>query len=501
MLFIDSLNHLPPRLAMQRLVYWGVIVMATLVILFSAVYGYLIPARIEANLDQIFSQRAWARTLATVDGRRVVMRGEIEPGYDLENELRQIRLIPSVTRVDDELERLPKPPATVQVSNAGDDALLLRGIMRGEDADLVVQALSRAFPDEQVRDRVRIDDRVGRPVWLDGLQTALASLNVLDSFSLYGWQDAMLVEGVATDDAIRSKVRYALPASLADELNLDFQIRLAEPVDAPRLSLVVGWNGAALSGEVGSQKQADLLASALRKVASDRSRELSGIESHGDQPDDSEDTLTIGLVTNPKTNASALPFAVAGLLPSLSKVHDLRIATSGEGLAIWGRLDTGEALGEVSRFLDTLPDNLSLDNYLTVDAADRKPELSLFRDPRRLIISGRVPAQGIKNDLLASLRQSTELMQIEEFITVEPNVAFSPWIERWLTLMPALPKSAFGLTVAADSVLVSGQVGDEAEKQFVNDALSTMFPGMAYVDWLTIDGQQVDGSGSISATN
>jgi hypothetical protein len=64
--------------------------------------------------------------------------------------------------------------------------------------------------------------------------------------------------------------------------------------------------------------------------------------------------------------------------------------------------------------------------------------------------------------------------------------------------MPALPKTVFGITVAADSVLVSGQVATLSEKRFVGDALAAMFPGMNYVDWMTVGSGQFntsDGTG------
>jgi len=486
----DRLNALPPRIAMQQIVYWGVIVMAGLIIGLTAFYGYLIPARIEAHLDQAFSQRAWARTLAVSDGRRVVLRGELEPGYVFDKEITVIRQLPLISSVDNELETVASPGARLQLQRLDDDTLQLSGVMRGEDLDATALAVSRVFPYAKLRDRVKIDDRVGRPVWLDGLQPAIRTLIPLDTFSVYGWQDALLVSGLADSEATRSGVRYSMPASLQDSVDINFQLRLAEPEDAPKISLVVGWNGAALSGEVGSQRQADLLTAAIRKIAADRSAELTGTATaDADSTQADGKTLLIGLETNPALSKSALPFAVAGLLPSLSRVHDLRIATSGEGLSLWGRLDSGRDLGDIERMLDKLPDNLRLENNLSVDLAERKPELSLFRDSQRLIISGRLPALGIKNDLLASLNASDNIGQIEEFISIEPNVAFSPWIERWLTMMPALPKTVFGLTVASDSVLVSGQVADDSEKQFVNDALASMFPGMTYVDWMTVAGK------------
>ncbi|MGI9319544.1 MAG: hypothetical protein ACR2QW_19605, partial [bacterium] len=134
----------------------------------------------------------------------------------------------------------------------------------------------------------------------------------------------------------------------------------------------------------------------------------------------------------------------------------------------------------------------SINNQIVIDAADRSPEISLFRDRKQAIVTGRLPNFRSRENLLTALEQIFAVDQIEEFINIEPNIAFTPWLEQWPTLKQ-MPRSVFGLTVAEQGVFVSGQVSSWAEQQSVVEALETMFPEMQLVNWLTIDAVSFQG--------
>jgi hypothetical protein len=88
--------------------------------------------------------------------------------------------------------------------------------------------------------------------------------------------------------------------------------------------------------------------------------------------------------------------------------------------------------------------------------------------------------------LLETLENGMQGASIEDLTTIEPGIAFSPWLERWSVLLPVIPSTPFGLTIGADRVLVSGVMGSESAHGSMERALESMLPEKSLVDWLTV---------------
>ncbi len=476
-------ESLPPKQAMQKAVYWGSVVMTTLLIAFTSFYLQRIPSKISDHIDSVFESRPWARPLAIVDGRNVVMRGTVEPGLGLEREVRIIRNLPGVRQVVNELDEQPLPSAEIHISRSA-DKIDMRGKLSGNDLDIVVRAVQRAYPEIGLRDRIQIDDRLGRPLWLDGLEQALSTLAKLREYDLHGWRDALLVDGLADSQRLARQVRYGLPASLDPTIRIDYQIRTPVAPGHPSLSLIAGWNGAAISARVADMQTGNRLESGFGSLVADS----------GEQ-DISKRLKIDGTIKQSKLLSNS-----ANLIPALDQVHDLRLETSADGLVIWGRVDTAQRLGEIVLAIEQAGLSQSTDNQIFVDAADRAPEISLFRDSKQAIITGRLPNHRSRENLLTALQQTLGVDQVEDFINIEPNIAFTPWLEQW-SILKQMPRTVFGLTVADDGVFVSGQVSSRAEKQSVTEALESVFPDMQFTNWLTVAGVSFQGAQGITPMN
>jgi hypothetical protein len=256
-------------------------------------------------------------------------------------------------------------------------------------------------------------------------------------------------------------------------VELNYQVRSRPADDAASLFLISGWNGTALRAKVGSAQQGDKLLDGLAL--------LSDVEV--------KDNISTNLVVDEELRQTFSTDNVAELLPALIRVHDLRLDSSADKLILWGRVDSSRLLGNIIGEIQRAGLDSMVDNRLIIDSADRLPEVSLFRDSDRLIISGRLPNQRSRVALLDAMREELDIQNIEDFINIEPNIAFSPWLDNWSMLLPVMPPSAFGLTVSGNGVMVTGPVSNNAEKSDVIRALDAMFPDMQSEDWLTVSTQ------------
>ena len=468
----QRLETMPPKIAMQRSIYWGVMTIASLLILFASYYIQHIPAEIESRALGALNQAPWLQPHLFVDGRNLALRGNIESVTDLEDQVVRLQQLPGVRTVRNEIEQEIKPSAVFQLSHSN-GRVDLGGKLSGEDLDQVIRSVRNAFPAAGIRDRIQIDDRVGRPLWMGKLEQTLTILKPLESLGLYGWRDALLVDGVAESATLAKRIEYSLPVSMRSGVELNYQVRTRPAENAASLFLISGWNGTALRARVESEQAGQTLLKGLALLADP------GVE----------DSISTNVIVDPDRQQVFSAEDIATLMPALARVHDVRLDSSAEKLILWGRVDSSQLLGDiVSQIKNTGLDEI-VDNRLVIDSAARQPEISLFRDSDRLIISGRLPNQRSRVELLEAMGEKLGIQNIEDFINIEPNIAFSPWLDHWSMLLPVMPPSAFGLTVSGNGVMVTGPVSSDAEKNDVLRALNAMFPDMQSEDWLTVGTQ------------
>ena len=463
---------LPDWRKMQLVIFWGVILVSTLLIGFSAHYSNKIRHSISEQVDLILSSQvrdnALVLPLIVINGRDLVLRGTAEPDLISEMEIERLAAIDGLRSFDNQLEVQPKPSAELRIE-LGTDQISLKGKLSGNDLDQVIAAIRSSFRGVPLRDRVVIDDRLGRPLWLDGLGHNLDTLQLLKGFSFYGWRDTILIDGVADTPQQIELIRYTLPAFLNTAVHTELQLYLEPLAGATRLSLLSGWNGAALSGDVAAAADAARLDNGFAKLQ-----------------DIAQTATASNLNVNPILQQGYQLDALASLIPQFGKIHDLRLQSSGNDLVLWGRVDSSAQLGQVVAAVRQSGLADVIDNQVFVDPAKRGPELSIFRDRSRAVVTGRLPGERARKSLINAMRSALGVDQIEDLISIEPNVAYSPWLEKWSILFPIMPASVFGLTLSEKGVFVSGEVDNELDHNAIDRALASIFPDAQRVNWLTV---------------
>ena len=303
------------------------------------------------------------------------------------------------------------------------------------------------------------------------LEHSLAALSSLKGFSFYGWRDAIVVDGNAETALQAQQIKYRLPAVLRPDVQINYQVIHRAKDEPPIFALTSGWNGTALSAKTASEATANKLRQGLSIIAD--------VES--------ESNLAQNIVIEPDMDRYQLIDNIAEIIPALGRIHDLRIDNNDDGLVVWGRVDSSRELGLVKTTIAKAGLTSQIENLLSVDRAQKLPEISIFRDNTQLIINGRLPNQRSRNSLIAAMQQQLDSTQIEDFISIEPDVAFSSWLDNWAMLLPVMPAYAFGLSVNGEGVLVTGPVKDQNEQESVMRAISAMFPSLEAQNWLTVN--------------
>ena len=445
--------------------FWGVIGMAVLVTSLTLHHLNAIENQIGQGVQGALHKRPWINDLVVVDGRTIYLRGEIEPDSGIASEIAALASIPGVSRVENRLEETPKPGAHLSLHKAG-DTITAGGTLSGETLEALLPIINDSFPDLQLRDRVVIDDRLGRPLWMEGFDIGLNGIANLDRFELNGWRDQVEIIGPVPDDLERRRIGYTLPAALIDRVRVANRLYERPPATRPTLSLVSDWRGSSLSGRVGDPATAERWLDLSRTTFARR---------------DIGNTLSVdtSLAEDPHT------LLLAQLVPFLDVVHDLRLESSGAGTIIWGRVDRPGQLGRILAARNVLGLSDSVDCRIAVKPARRDATVALFGDRQRAIVEGLLPSASARDNLLQDIRESLGIEQVLGHISVEPDVAISPWLENWRELLGSLSGHVFGVTIDEGAVLLTGSVTDDDLARQLDRQLSTLFPDKNRINWVT----------------
>ena len=469
-----GLDALPPKRAMQRGVFWGVLILALLQIILTSYYLQHIQSDLHGRIIAVLPDDAVVGNFVELNGRAVTLRGTVEPGQVAAENIQRITQVKGISKLVNVLIEEPKPAPEFHLSLRSEQ-LNLEGKLSGTDLESVAVAVGRAFPYHAIRDRIQIDDRLGQPRWIDHLDSGLATLSILDNYEFYGWHDAVMISGVARSQKALDRFHYTLPLHLRDGVQVDQQLRVQNDPKIENISLVSGWNGTALSAVVSTVETAELVEAQQRHFG----HQLDLASDQGEQN-------TARVVVNEQMTVDHHLPALLTLFPAFAKVQDLRLVKNGEGYKLWGRVDTSIQLGGLVTAIEQAGLTLIIDNQVYIDPGTNIAEISIFREAKKVIVSGRLPSEISRIKLIEAIKNSLGAHQVESFINIEPNIYQSSWLEDWDKLFSILPKTIFGLTVSEGGVLISGDVADEASRQFIGQALTTVFGDMVTINWLTV---------------
>lgn len=469
---LDAFNNLSSRFhsrsvteQLHQVIYWGTLSLSALILGLCIYHVQRIPDLIRADIQYSMQNRPWVDDLIVVDGRDVYLRGEVEPGSELGLEIDIIAGIDGVRSVTNRVSEEPKPSIHMELTrNAGE--LTLSGKMSGDILEMIIPKLETSFVDAALKDRVKIDDRMGWPLWMDGIEQSLEVIEELAQFELHGWRDQLLITGIAPNQMVQREIGFSVPASLVSSVRVTNQLRLPVAQNFPDIQIQSNWQGTAIKGRFPSE--------AIRDKFIDAASEHFSVTDI-----DLEVTVDNQLFGENQLNK------IIGVLPSLGDVRDLNLQSSGKGFVVWGRVDSAESLGAFLHARNQAGLEQVLDNQIYISRGHTPSRVALFSDGTRAVVEGVLPSIGLQQSLFKTLHEVLDVKEILDMTSVEPNVTTDPWMKSWQQILQALPNSVVGVSINQKTILITGNAADNAQLAAIDSALDSYLPGLKHLNWAT----------------
>jgi len=167
----------------------------------------------------------------------------------------------------------------------------------------------------------------------------------------------------------------------------------------------------------------------------------------------------------------------------------LRLESSADGYAVWGRVDTPEILGIFLGARNHAGLEKVLHNRISVSRGGKEATLALFSDGNRAVVSGILPSSTSREKLFASIRRILAVTEITDLTSVEPDVAIGTWMSNWDKLLGSLPGKVLGLTIDENSVLVTGNAVNIEQMNKLDNSLTSLVPELEHLNWVSTPNQ------------
>ena len=450
---------------MRLSIYWGTLAVAALVLGFSVYYAQTIPQSIRSDIRLSLTERPWVDSLIVVDGRDVYLRGDIEPGSGLDVEMDLIAAVSGVRSVTNAVNEQPKPSAHMVLSRH-DNGIVLGGQMSGDILEMILPKLEVGFFEDNLKDRVQIDDRMGRPLWLDGMDQSLEAIQQLQEFELHGWRDQLLISGVAQNHKLRREVGYSIPVSLISKVRVTNQLRLPVAANFPDFQIQSDWQGTAIRGRLPSALTRDRLVEAVKQSFAVRK-------------------VTLDVDVDDNLFGDSRIEKLITILPSLSGVRDLNLQSTGKGYVVWGRLDSAAQLGKFIHARNQAGLEQVIDNQIRVSRGETASRIALFSDGQRAVVEGILPSIGVRQTIFNALNKVLGVDEVLDMTSVEPNVTSDLWMDNWSRILQLLPGSVVGIAINENTVLVTGNAETEDMVMEIDRYLASCLPHLEHLNWTT----------------
>ena len=465
--FVGYINTMAPRQLYLTSVYWSALLLGMLIIVFTGYHIQTIPAGLQSAILQNFEKRPWLSASTVVDGRDIYLIGEVEPDSGIQDDIDRISKIDGVRSISNLLVEQPKPsPYFTLIRN--NDKLIADGLLSGADLDTVMDQIETSFADQSIKDKIRIDDRVGKPLWIAGFKESLEALTPISNFELSSWRDQIDLAGYSEDASTSLLTGYSFAAPLMRQVYVSNRLVPKTAPGHPVINIISDWRRQQVTGEFASKS----ISNKIMKVS---------------ESTFGSDQIKYDFLIDPTRLSEHALSRVIALIPVLGQVRDLHLQSSGTGYVVWGQVDNPFQLGTILDARNYLGLGRLVSIRIEVAPAVKTAAVALFSDGKRLIVNGKLPTIKSKQVLLSATTQMLRTSEVIDFISIEPGIAYSKWIPSWTDLLSVLPLDVMGITIEENNLLLTGNADNQAQLTNINAGILKLFPDYNIRNWITYE--------------
>lgn len=388
---------------------------------------------IASQVNQELKRSPRLAALADIQGRDLILEGEISPFPGLNEALQNLSSIRGLRRLDDRLERVVLEAPHLELKRS-DDSVIVIGRLNQQDFDSVIAEVNDAFPYLPVQDKVQIDDVIGSPLWIEGFANSLRILGAVDDLEVNGWRDRLQLNGSVSSNH-QKRLGRSVAASLMHQVDIDNRIIEKTASDYPFFAISTNQYGLELTASVIDND----IASQIQQQAEAVFGPVIG-----------------NIDLDPKRQNQESLVVLLELLPELAVVKKLRLTSTGKRYVMWGEVATPNHLGKIIRHVDKLGLSQKLDNKIAVATSGRPAVLTMLRYHDHLAFSGLMPNASVRKQVTDAAKQAYGIDLVEDDIKTHEQVDYSTWMEVWPEVLESISLDVFGIAVDGSYVYLTG---------------------------------------------
>ena len=332
----------------SRAWWWGLLAFLILVLPCLWVNTQKIPQDISKRVtDAVAAWGVPAGLTIGVDGRDVVLSGEIDPMVDRGDLVKMVQSLRGVRTVTDNLTLAALEPARFRLQ-LSDRQAVLTGLLPNRQAAEKLESAAAVLVDKG-KLTSRIDTKIGveAPAWQAALAALIPEFKGAATAGIEVGPTGLILTGTVSSDAEREQIGKKAEALFAGVLTVDNRIQVVPPKRPAGLTLHKDAGSVALSGELPGKAEIDRVIVAARSA-------FAGAKIN--------DTLT----ADSSVAQPAWLGPVLELIPELSPVAQAGLEAGAAGVTLSGTVATAELRERIEKKAKTILGALALVNRIEV---------------------------------------------------------------------------------------------------------------------------------------
>jgi OOP family OmpA-OmpF porin len=388
----------------RRIWFWGILGLVILLILCVWIHGRGIPRDIANNVGAALTAEGFriGKTTA-VDGRDVVLNGEIGENIDRVKLVEIVRSVPGVRTVTDKLTVVKTEPSSLVLKEVG-DSVTLKGMLPTQEAvDKVVRTASVIYGADKVADEMSVHERARDPAWLNGLAAFLPEFQATEEAGIEASGSKVVLTGLVDSPEKRAVIGEKAQEAFPDEISVDNQIRVAASMESPHLRYQIANGMVTLSGELPNKEAVDeAVAAAQSLFGRDRVK--------------SEITIS-DRVSEPPWLARLEP-----LVSGFGAVKTAGIEMRGDRIVLTGIVDSASKRAAIESEAREVVGDLPVENRIQVISSRLSSRLAYRMAQGGVTLQGELPGQEAVDKAVAAVRPRFARNKIINELTISDKV-------------------------------------------------------------------------------